>query len=223
MDNLWLAFSLLCLLILPGALVALLFRNLLPKAKWASAASAIGLVVSFILFGVTTDAGQGAKSAAKSDPDVPQEQRPFLNAVETGQNTYAAGKNDIAKGEARPIRSGAICSSLRAGLSIYDWIGTVSTLSTNGDGKGVLGIKIGRNVFVKTWNNAVSDIGDATLLKPGSSIYREAVSLARGRRVRFSGSFRDSSTDCVKESSLPLHGSLTEPEFLVRFSRLNAS
>jgi hypothetical protein len=42
--------AVLCLLILPGSLIALLFRNLRPKAKWAAAASGIGLVVSFMSY-----------------------------------------------------------------------------------------------------------------------------------------------------------------------------
>jgi hypothetical protein len=55
MNTLWAIVVLLCLLILPGSLVALLFRKQRPKAKWAAGTSAIGLVVSFILFGVTAD------------------------------------------------------------------------------------------------------------------------------------------------------------------------
>jgi hypothetical protein len=153
-----------------------------------------------------------------ANPGMPQSEKAFLVAVETGRGTYAAGKNEMAKGAARPIRARAICSFFGPRIPIDDWIGTVSALSSNGDGKGVLAIEIGRDVFVKTWNNAVSDIVDETLLEPGSSIYTQALSLAKRQRVRFSGMFLDSPTDCVKESSLTLHGSLTEPEFIFRFS-----
>jgi len=55
MMDLWGTVLLLCLLILPSLLVALLFRKQRPKAKWAAGTSAIGLVVSFILFGMTVD------------------------------------------------------------------------------------------------------------------------------------------------------------------------
>jgi hypothetical protein len=48
----------------------------------------------------------------------------------------------------------------------------------------------------------------------------DATCLAKGQRVRLSGTFLDSSTDCVSESSLTLDGSLTEPEFIFRFSRI---
>lgn len=157
---------------------------------------------------------------ARAAPALPSQQRTFVAAVETGRNAYVVGGNDMAKGAARPMRARAICSSLGSGLSVDDWIGTVNALSSNGDGKGVLEIAIGRNIFVKTWNNALSDIADTTLLEPDSSIYRQAVSLAVGQRVSFSGTFRDSATDCVKEASLTLDGSLTEPEFIFRFSRV---
>jgi hypothetical protein len=54
-EYVWLAALLLCLLVLPGSLIALLFRRLRRKAKWAAAASAVGLVASFISFGVSSE------------------------------------------------------------------------------------------------------------------------------------------------------------------------
>ncbi len=184
---------------------------------------AVAIVIVCVLVASVVASATSHQNAveARADPAMPQQQRAFLAAVEAGRNSYAAGSNDMAKGAARPMRASAICSALGSS-PIDDWTGTVSKLSSNGDGKGVLEIEIGRNVFVKTWNNALSDIVDKTLFEPDSSIYREAVSLTTGQRVRFSGMFLDSSTDCVKEGSLTLDGSLTEPEFIFRFSQVSS-
>ena len=150
---------------------------------------------------------------------LPAGERAFLVAVTKGRDAFNAGQNDMAKGSARPLRAHAICDAVSPGR-VDDWIGKVASLSTNGDGKGVLAIEIGNKIFVKTWNNAVSDIGNRTLLDPDSPIYKQALSLTRGQRVQFSGDLFADSTDCVREGSLTLQGSLTQPEFIFRFSDL---
>ena len=101
--------------------------------------------------------------------------------------------------------------------SISGWVGTIRTLSSNGDGKGVLSIAIGDKVEVKTWNNSFSDVFDNTLLDPASSIFQTLTALKTGQKVKFSGEFVTSAIDCVKESSLTMAGSMTEPEFILRF------
>lgn len=150
---------------------------------------------------------------------MPGDERAFLVAVTKGRDTFNAGRNEMEKGSARPLRARAICDAVSPGR-VDNWIGKVVNLSTNGDGKGVLAIEIGRKIFVKTWNNAVSDISDRTLLDPDSPIYKQALSLTRGQRVQFSGDLIANSTDCVRESSVTLQGSLIEPEFIFRFSDL---
>ena len=151
---------------------------------------------------------------------MPGDERAFLTAVVNSRQTFNTGRNELAKGSARPLRANAICNAISPG-PVDGWVGKVAHLSTNGDGKGVLAVEIGPDVFVKTWNNAVSDIRDGTLLEPGSPIYTRALSLRRGQRVQFSGTLFANETDCVRESSLTLQGSLTKPEFIFRFSDLS--
>jgi hypothetical protein len=142
---------------------------------------------------------------------------PAKAAVENARSVYKSGANDMAKGAARPLRAKELCALLRS-PSIRNWVGRVSKLSTNGDGKGVLEVQIDKDIVIKTWNNAVSDAGDNTLIDPGSPLFSKASALAEGKQVVFSGSFRADSTDCVREGSLTLRGSLMEPEFIFRFS-----
>jgi hypothetical protein len=166
------------------------------------------------LAAVTAPTNAGPSQAVNSMPDVEVQ---FIAAIENARSVYKSGANDMAKGAARPLRAKQLCALLHSPTA-RNWVGKISTLSTNGDGKGVLGIEIGKDIVIKTWNNAVSDAGDSTLIDPASPLFSKASSLAEGKQVVFSGSFRADSTDCVREGSLTLRGSLMEPEFIFRFS-----
>ncbi len=82
----------------------------------------------------------------------------------------------------------------------------------------MLSIEIARGVQVETMNNSFSDMFDHTLIDPSSRLYQQALSLSVGQVVRFSGGFASSSVDCIEEISLTLHGSVSEPDFIIRFS-----
>ena len=159
-------------------------------------------------------------AAETSGTGIPQDEQRLLDIVGDAQRQFANGLNDMAKGAARPARGMALCQAFH-GLTVRNWVGTVYSLDTNGDGKGVIEITIGENVYIKTWNNALSDISDNTLLDPSSRLYATAVNLHKGQTIRFSGSFFSSSGDCFEESSVSLAGSLTEPEYIFRFSAIS--
>ncbi|MFG1409473.1 hypothetical protein V5G24_00035 [Xanthobacter sp. VTT E-85241] len=152
-------------------------------------------------------------------PTMPEQQKRFIAAIEAARDTYSKGANDMAKGAARPARAKEICSILK-GSQPKAWVGVIYDLSTNGDGKGVMEVTIGPNVYVKTWNNSLSDISDKTLIDPSSPLFQSAVVLKEGQKVILSGTFFKSPTDCVKEGSLTLRGTITEPEFIIRFSSI---
>jgi hypothetical protein len=73
------------------------------------------------------------------------------------------------------------------------------------------------DVAVKTWNNALSDVGDRTLIEPGSPAFNVMGTLRNGDWVRFSGRFFPDQTDCVREPSMTIRGTMTSPEFIFRF------
>jgi len=149
----------------------------------------------------------------------PPQERQFIEAVRNAQSQYKSGSNDLQKGAARPTRARSICSAMPEPRAT-DWIGTIDDLSTNGDGDGVLSIKIAERAHVTTNTNAFSDYRTDTLIKANSSLYRDLLKLKIGETVRFSGSFFAGGTDCFQEQSVTLAGSITEPEFLFRFSRV---
>lgn len=180
-----------------------------PERVWAPPAAAAASPVST------------ASTEASAPPAISAEEmeNKFTAILADARQRYADGANDMAKGAARPYRAKALCNLL-PGTRVENWAGVVKTLSSNSDGLGVLSIEIGRNMYVTTWNNALSDMQDKTLLNPESPLFKKAIALNRGQKVRFSGSFvRSTGTvDCVRESSMTLDGSMTSPEFIFRFA-----
>lgn len=149
----------------------------------------------------------------------PPEQANFIKAAERGRMQFKSGQNDLQRGAARPSRANEICTALPE-PQLKGWIGTVATLSTNGDGDGVVSIKIAEKLHFETWNNLFSDIGTDTLIKAGSPLYRTLLNMKVGDFVRFNGRMFSSRQDCHREKSLTLAGSLNDPAFLVRFSKI---
>jgi hypothetical protein len=141
----------------------------------------------------------------------------FISAVTESRDAYRAAQNDMAKGGTRSARKAAICAAMSS-LSVKGWTGKISELSSNGDGKGVVGITIADGVQIKTWNNSLSDIEDYTLINPTTGLFRRLSAMKVGDNVSFSGSFVVNEIDCVKEASFTLSGSMLEPEFIFRFS-----
>lgn len=151
---------------------------------------------------------------------MPPEQAKLISIIEDARRRYDTGANDLAKGAARPMRAQAICQTFRV-LAVRNWVGVVYKLSTNGDGKGVLEVEIGPDVYVHTWNNSLSDYSAKTLIEPTSSVFQSASQLNEHTIVRFSGTFFRSDTDCFSESSMSLAGSIREPEFIFRFTSIS--
>jgi hypothetical protein len=168
----------------------------------------------------SSDRSTTNSAAAKPDPVLanrPADQTAFIEAVERGQAGAKSAANDMQKGGAKAARDKEICAALK-GMVVRDWTGTLTTIDSNSDGKGVVSIRIANDVYVKTWNNALSDIGTNTLLEPGSSLFNKISGFKTRTKVKFSGNFFNSNEDCIKESSLSLDGKLKKPEFIFKFT-----
>lgn len=149
--------------------------------------------------------------------DTPPQQNAFIIAVADSRKAYLSAKNEMAAGAERQKRGEAICRILK-NRNITNWTGFITDLSSNSDGFGVLKIKIGENIYIGTWNNAISDSGSDTLIKSGTRVMTEASNLSKGQAVKFSGTFIRGDVDCVRESSVTISGSMKSPDFIFRFS-----
>jgi hypothetical protein len=168
-------------------------------------------------------ASPGTQNASPSIWDeMPAQEQKFISIIRSANNQYGNGANDMQKGAARPWRAQQLCDVFRSMFQINNWIGQVSELSSNGDGKGVLSLTLAPEITVGTWNNSLSDIMDNTLIDPKSSLFTKAAALKVGEWISFSGTFPRADVDCVKESSLTLDGSITSPNFVFQFSDVDA-
>lgn len=187
----------------------------------------IAAIVVFAAVAVAIFGGDKSPWAKRSDgtsqtPPMPADQAQFVGVVEKFITSYKGAANDMARGGERVARGKAICDVMRA-PAVKDWIGTIDTLSSNNDGRGVLSVQISPNVRVETWNNAVSDAGDRTLIDPASPLFATVSAMKKHQWVRFAGTFfPGDQADCLRESSITQSGAMTEPEFLFRFSGIKA-
>jgi hypothetical protein len=172
--------------------------------------------------GAAVATGQGpAPSAPASRLGPPAAERDFVALIERYAAAYKAASNDMARGALRPQRAAAICS-LQLGR-VSGWLGKVSTLSSNNEGKGVLAVQIADDITVGTTNNAFSDgvASISTLIPVGTAVQAAAMALKEGELVRFSGRFGNNPSDCLEEISITVRGAMTDPEFLFQFSAVS--
>lgn len=155
-------------------------------------------------------------STTPTSPTIPREQAEFIQAVVAAQASFRVAENDMAKGGIRAERRRLICQVMPR-MAVRNWIGKIARLSSNSEGKGVLEISMAKDVSVKTWNNSFSDITENTLIPTDSPLFKTVSALKVGNTVAFTGTFFQSDTDCVRESSLTVNGSVQQPEFIFRF------
>jgi len=155
-------------------------------------------------------------------PPIPDQQQQFLSIVDDFAAKYKAAPNDMAKGGLRPQRAKAICDLMK-NPKVTDWVGTVRELSSNSAGKGVLVVSMSKITNAGTWNNSLSDIGDKTLIEPGTPLHEAAIQLKKKQSIVFSGTFVEGDKDCFRESSLTQSGSMSNPKWIFRFASVKAA
>jgi hypothetical protein len=180
--------------------------------------AALGCALGFIVVGALVGGGRSAVPPAPSVP-LPSDQARFIATITQARSQFTSAPNELAAGGMRTVRQQTICSALQ-GQSASGWIGKVAYLSTNGDGKGVITIELAPGLQVSTWNNAISDYSDKTLIDPDTQFFKSLAAMKRGDTVRFSGGFFPSNLDCVAEQSVTIAGSMKSPVFTMRFSSI---
>ena len=155
--------------------------------------------------------------AAVGPATMPDKEKKFITMIDEFVERYNSSPNEMAQGGLRPQRAKAVCDLLGDG-EVIDWVGTVQLLSSNGEGKGVLDVSLNEDINVMTWNNSLSDFDDKTLITPGTPLHDAAVKLSRDQRIVFSGTFVKGDEDCFREGSITQSGSMTDPDWIFRFS-----
>lgn len=172
------------------------------------------------------EASEKVEAEAKPAVAVPADQQAFCDAISEAAAAYSAAKNDLKKSKVRGTRKAAVLQAVPSG-AVTDWIGTVTQLTTNSEGKAVFGVKLAcGEVTLETWNNALSDINSNTLIDQSHPLFDaiaefEAGSWSKdGTRVKFSGEFKQNDKlDGFEEQSITEAGSLGKnPAYSMRFS-----
>lgn len=158
-------------------------------------------------------------SAQEWHAHAPKPQQALVSAVTTGVETYTGAGNDLQKGAARPSRAKEICKAVKSRRA-ENWVGKLKTVTTNGDGWGVLVVSITPQITVGTMLNSWADVKDKTLINPKSSVYTSASKLKEGDLVSFSGIFAKGDADCFGEKSLTMSGAMMRPEFVLKFTSI---
>lgn len=162
-----------------------------------------------------------ADSLPKNEnPNVSPEQQKLVDISRRMREKYSSAKNEIQKSQIRDERRMLLAQSA-VSFRVSGWTGQLADLDTNSDGLGIIRILIAPNVSVGTWNNALSDIGDQTLIQKNSPVYRKLAEMQIGETVTFSGSFLMSQEDHFKEVSITQDGSMEDPTYLFRFEDIN--
>lgn len=152
-----------------------------------------------------------------SGVDEEAEQR-LIELIEEYATRYNEAPNEMAQGALRPERAKALCT-LMPDRTVRDWVGTIETLSSTNDGRGILVVRISPHITVGTTNNAFSEdlSTEKTLIPTGSPLFAQAASMQTGQRVDFSGRL-SGGQDCFRETSLTIGGDMTAPDFEMQFT-----
>ncbi len=202
------------------------------KQKKLSIIHWVGIVlVALLVIGIINAPDQPKETNSSSDSnaaeavvkkkieaiiEIPSDQEQFISLIEKYVNSFRAAKNELQQSALKDQRKNELAKLIHD-YSVSSWVGTITKLETNTEGKAILSIRVSPDIEIKTWNNALSDINSNTLIAKGSELYSSLFNLSRGQKVRFSGSFFSSETNYIKETSMTIQGSMRSPEFLFKF------
>jgi len=163
--------------------------------------------------------GEGHPGAEISSISVPSQQSAFVNAIEPFISQYDAAPNELKKSALRTDRAAQIKAALGENTKVSNWVGILTEMSTTGDGMAAIEVALASSKAVlKTWNNDVSDTFSGTLIAQDSPLYKALAEFNEGQLIDFSGEFITGDPDFIREASLTERGSMTEPEFIFRFT-----
>lgn len=147
----------------------------------------------------------------------PAAQAAFLDRIATASEAYDAATTELQRSQVIQQRNVDLCSIVPDG-QFTDWVGMATTIGATGDGNAHIDVEIASDVVVGTWNNQLSDIGDNTLIPPGSALFDTLVGMDEDALVVFSGQFLSNDGACVYTSNLTEMFDAWSPDFVTHVS-----
>tara|TARA_B100000686_G_C16608125_1_gene872332 strand:- start:391 stop:987 length:597 start_codon:yes stop_codon:yes gene_type:complete len=191
----------------------------------------IGILVLLVIIGSfmadkEEKSGGSSNSVSNSKPSktvipISDQQKKFIEIINNFKSDYGNAKNELKKSALRTKRKKALAELFGNDLSVQ-FVGKINRLSTTREQNAHLSISLlGTNyITISNWNNEMSDIGTESLIKSGSSLYDTVADLGEDITVKFTGSLFSDSDDHIEEKSISESGSMTDPEFLIKFSSI---
>lgn len=179
------------------------------SAVSVSVAAALVVLVVLVIIGAA-----GAKAAS-----APEQQQTFLEAVDAVADSYDSASTDLQRKEAADGAMGRWCAAL-PNAEVTEWTGKVLAVGTTQD-KATLRIALNDAAEVRTSSTFLWDSG--TLIASDSELFRQVAKLRVDDKVRFSGLFvAGDDEECLTETSITKSGTTQTPDFLFKFSSVQA-
>ncbi len=150
---------------------------------------------------------------------IPAGQTDFIKLVSGYVGDYKKAPNELKKSALRLKRGRAIKEFFGGDLS-GEWVGKLTRLTTTTEQNAHVTIELlGTDMIaIKNYNNELSDLGSDTLIKAESGLFNAVSELGTGDTVKVTGSFLPGDDDHIDESSFSESGSMTDPEFIFKFT-----
>ncbi len=150
----------------------------------------------------------------------PEQQQRFVAIVEKAQRKAAGVENDMQLGGLLAERSRALCELFAGERVAHNWTGVITYIGANEDGYGVVEMWMFPDITLVTWNNAVSDAVDNTLIPPSEDSFRALAQMSPGQRVVVSGGLIRDRKTCFKNKNFYLDSKIQAPEYLFQFVKV---
>lgn len=156
------------------------------------------------------------------EPEVkmPAGQQKFSDIVADANTKYGETDNELKATKIIMDRDKSLCKN--TGGSFKGWKATVHDVGSTGDGYGYIAVIMEDDIELSTWNNALSDAFDNTLIKPSNNLYDVLMELSSGDEVTIGGDFIKGENTCVNTSNLTEVLNASSPDFKVNFTSIKA-
>ena len=160
----------------------------------------------------TVPVEQVAEASPKDQP--PKSEAAYIAAWQAAQEPYRNADNQL---KAAAVYN-RMLEEMRKAVPdnhVTNWTGTVDSMGTNSDGDAWIVIAIAPGLTVQTWNNALLDIREHTLIHRDSPLYNTLKDFKPGQKVAFTATLIGLGD--VKEKD-----KVTEPDMIANFTSVEA-
>ncbi|HXM85534.1 MAG TPA: hypothetical protein VN899_06985 [Stellaceae bacterium] len=160
----------------------------------------------------TVPVEQVAEASPKDQP--PKSETAYIAAWQAAQEPYRNADNQL---KAAAVYN-RMLEEMRKAVPdnhVTNWTGTVDSMGANSDGDAWIVIAIAPGLTVQTWNNALLDIREHTLIHRDSPLYNTLKDFKPGQKVAFTATLIGLGD--VKEKD-----KVTEPDMIASFTAVEA-